>query len=385
MPKQSPVQTIVFNITLMFFSTENMSIQVDPWSSSEVKIDDAFIKQFGLQKFSAADKKLGGKFFERNLLACHRDFDKFYSAIEKKQRAVQMTGIATSGPLHLGHKLDIDFFLFIKSLGAESHLGICDIDAYVSRPDKKVPSMQKAKEWAINNTAHALALGVEKKDIYVQSQKPPRYYEFAFELSKKMTENTFRGIYGHLDLGKLAANFLQYADILHYQLDEFGGACPTLTGIGIEQDPHARATRDFVRRLPYKLFLPSFAFFYHQGGLQEGKKMSASEPDTAVFLDDSPDAAARKIKRAFSGGRESLEKHRELGGNPEIDKSFEILRFHHPNTQLVEQVYRDFKSGKMLSSELKQITTEFLTEFLAKHAQKVEKNKTLAEKIVYGT
>ena len=192
-----------------------MTKTVDPWGSGEIKIDDAFLKQFGLQKFSGEHAGLGGKFFERNLLACHRDFDVFYKALQTKKRAVQLTGIASSGPLHLGHKLDLDFFLFFKSLGAESHLAICDIDGYVSRPDAKIPSLSKAKEWSANNTAHALALGIEKKEIYVQSQKPARYYEFAFELSKKMTENTFRGIYGHLDLGKLAANFLQYADILH--------------------------------------------------------------------------------------------------------------------------------------------------------------------------
>lgn len=361
-----------------------MAQTIDPWGSGETKIDDAFLKQFGLQKFSAEQKKIGGKFFERNLLACHRDFDVFYKALQNKKRAVQLTGIASSGPLHLGHKLDLDLFLFINSMGAESHLAISDIDGYVSRPDAKIPSLSKAKEFAVNNTAHALALGIDKKEIYVQSQKPARYYEFAFELSKKMTENTFRGIYGHLDLGKLAANFLQYADILHYQLEEFGGPSPTLTGIGIDQDPHARATRDFVRRLPYKMFSPSFAFFYHQGGLKEGKKMSASEPDTAIFLDDPIESMTVKIKHAFSGGRESLELHRKHGGNPEVDKSYEILRLHHPDAKLVEHIYTEYKSGRMTTGELKQITIDFLSEFLSKHQSRVEKNKTTAEKIVYG-
>ncbi|MBU0636106.1 tryptophan--tRNA ligase [Candidatus Micrarchaeota archaeon] len=357
---------------------------IDPWGNQEVKVDNAFLKQFGLQKFSETNQKqFKNHFFERNLMICHRDFDKFYAALQQKKRAVQLTGIASSGPLHLGHKVDLDFFLFIRSLGAESHLGICDIDAYVSRPDKKLDSMKKAKEIAVNNTAHALALGINKKEIYVQSQKPPRYYEFAFELSKKMTENTFRAIYGHLDLGKLSANFLQYADILHYQLKEFGGECPTLTGIGIEQDPHARASRDLVRRISYKMFLPSFAYFQHQGGLKEGTKMSASEPHTAIFLDDSLESAKQKIQRAFSGGRESLEKHRKLGGIPEIDKSYEILRFHHPDSKLVEHVYTEYKTGKMLTSELKKITIDFLTDFLSKHQAKVKKNLDTAEKIVY--
>jgi tryptophanyl-tRNA synthetase len=116
----------------------------------------------------------------------------------------------------------------------------------------------------------------------------------------------------------------------------------------------------------------------------EGKKMSASEPETAIFLDDSPDAAKRKVQRSFSGGRESIEKHRELGGMPEVDRAYEILRFHHPDTKFVENVYQEYKSGRMLTGELKKITIDFLTEFLSKHQEKVEKNLTTANELVYG-
>ena len=81
--------------------------------------------------------------------------------------------------------------------------------------------MAKAKEYAVDVVAHLLALGLTKEEIYVQSKKEQRYYEFAFEISKKITENEFKAIYGHLNLGKVSANLLQYADILHLQLKEY--------------------------------------------------------------------------------------------------------------------------------------------------------------------
>jgi len=357
--------------------------KLDAWGSKEILVDEKLIKEFGLSPLTE-EEHLKHYLFERNLFVAHRDFGRVLECVKHRRPFIQMTGIATSGKLHLGHKVDIDVFLMFRELGARSFFGVCDIDAYVSRPDSKVPSMQKAKEYAIDTVAHLLALGLKPEEIYVQSRKEPRYYEFAFELSKKMTENTFRAIYGHLDLGKLSANLLQYADMLHQQLAEYQGPMPSITCIGIDQDPHARASRDLARRLPYKMVLPSFLYFKHQGGLQEGNKMSSSEPDTAIFLDDTPEQIKKKIDKAFSGGRDNIEEHRKLGGVPEKDKTFEILLFHHPDTAFVQEVYRKYKAGEMLTGELKKIVKEFLVGMLSEHQAKVAKYRKQAEKMVLG-
>lgn len=293
-----------------------------------------------------------------------------------------MTGIASSGNYHLGHKLDIDMFLFFKNLGAKNYFAICDIDAYTSRP--KVKSMEEAKEYAVNNIAHALALGIEEKDIYIQSKKEQRYYEFAFEISKKITENEFRAVYGAVDLGKVSANLLQYADILHPQLLEYEGKMPSITGIGLEQDPHARLTRDVAQRLHYYLEIPSFIYFLHQSGLQKGKKMSSSEPETAIFLDDKPEDIKKKISKTFTGGKDTEEEQREKGGKPEICKVYEIYRFHHPDSKFVKETYKNCKEGKLVCGECKKTCAEFLTKFLTEHQEKYNKFLPIAKKIVYN-
>jgi len=357
---------------------------IDPWGSKEIKIDEKLIKEFGLKKFKKSEIPCKHPFFTRNIILAHRDFNVIKEAIDKKKDFIQLTGIASSGPLHLGHKVDIDAYLLFRSLGAKSFFVVSDIDAYVSRPDSKVPSLEVAKENAVNIIAHLLALGISKEEIYVQSKKEPRYYEFAFEVSKKITENAFKAIYGHMNLGKISANLLQYSDILHLQLKEYFGPMPTITGIGVEQDPHARACRDLARILPYNLKLPSFFYFLHQSGLQEGSKMSASIPDTAIFLDDTPNDIKRKINKAFSGGRESVELHRKLGGIPEKDKAYEIVFYHHPDDDFVKKVYEKYKNGEMLTRELKKICIDFLTNFLTEHQEKVKKNKSLAREMVFG-
>jgi len=362
--------------------------KIDPWGSAEIKEKDYshVFKAFGLKEFPESMRSaLDHRFFERGIVIAHRDFEKVFNRIQQKKPFINLTGIASSGNMHFGHKADLDLFKFFRDCGAVSKFAICDLDGYVSRPDKKVPSMKKAKEFAVENLSNALALGLSEKDVYVQSRMPSRYYEFAFELSKKITANTHEALYGHLDLGKISANLLQYADILHLQLPEFAGKMPSVTGIGLDQDPHARLTRDIAKRLfDYSIEEPSFIYFRHQSGLQEGKKMSSSEPDTAIFLSDSPKEARRKIMKAFTGGQPTVKEHREKGGNPDICKVCEMLRFHYPDTKKLEKIFEDYRAGKILDGENKEFTAQFVEEFLERHQQKVQEKLPLAKEIVLG-
>ncbi len=366
-------------------------IELDAWKATtpdteNVEVVNRLIDQFGLSQMKKEElDRYDHHFFRRKIIIAHRDFGIVTERIKTKKPFIQMTGVACSGPMHMGHKMSIDLFLFLKKMGARSYLAAADIDAYVSRSDKTVPSLEKAKEYAVDNITDCIALGVDPKDIYAQSRKEQRYYEFAFELTKKFTFNTLFSIYGEdYDPGKNSANMLQYADILHQQLREFGGPMPSITGIGIEQDPHARAVRDIAARLPYNFVMPSFIYFAFQQGLQQGKKMSSSDPATAIFLSDTPEEAAKKIRNAFSGGRDTLAEHKKLGGIPEIDRAYQILKYHHPDDKYVNELYDRFKSGEITSGELKDEAIKFIGEFLKKHNEKAKRARPIAEKIVHG-
>jgi tryptophanyl-tRNA synthetase len=130
--------------------------------------------------------------------------------------------------------------------------------------------------------------------------------------------------------------------------------------------------------------VPSFIYFKHQSGLQPGQKMSASKPETAIFLSDSPKDIEKKINRAFSGGQPTVEEHRAKGGNIEIDMVFEMLKFHYPDTKELEKIGMDFASGKMLASELKKFAVDFFVPLLVEHQKMAKGNIELAEKLVYG-
>ncbi len=101
--------------------------------------------------------------------------------------------------------------------------------------------------------------------------------------------------------------------------------------------------------------------------LQGSGKMSSSDPNSSIFLDDDEETVRRKInKYAFSGGRDTKEEQRKLGANPDIDFAFNMYRFLEPDQTKVDKVYSEYKSGRMLSGEMKALSADAINAFLSK-------------------
>jgi hypothetical protein len=102
---------------------------------------------------------------------------------------------------------------------------------------------------------------------------------------------------------------------------------PCLIPCAVDQDPYFRLTRDVASQLGYaKSSLIDAKFLDALQG--PGSKMSASVASSSIFVRDTPKQIFDKIKRhAFSGGRETLEAHWAEGGDPDVDVSYQYLRF----------------------------------------------------------
>ena len=157
-----------------------------------------------------------------------------------------------------------------------------------------------------------------------------------------------------------------------------------LIPVGADQDPHLRLGRDASQRYKEYNFI-QLSSTYHKflPGLGGGK-MSSSDPISYIALTDTPEDAAHKIKKyAFSGGQATLEEHRKKGGNPDVDVSFQMLRYGlEPDDKKLERIYEEYKSGKLLTGELKSITIEKITNFLKEHQKKREKAKSVIDKFL---
>jgi len=97
-------------------------------------------------------------------------------------------------------------------------------------------------------------------------------------------------------------------------------------------------------------------------------KMSASDPNSAIFVTDTPKAIAKKVnKYAFSGGRATVEEHRRLGGCLETDVSYQWLRFFLEDDAELARLGEAYASGEMLSGEMKAALIACLTEVVQRH------------------
>ena len=114
--------------------------------------------------------------------------------------------------------------------------------------------------------------------------------------------------------------------------------------------------------------------------------MSSSREETAIYLSDSPETVKKKVmKYAFSGGRASVEEHRKLGGNPDIDVSFQWLyAFLEDDDKKIKKIEEDYRSGKLLTGELKQILIDKLNKFLEDHRKQKKKAEKLVDKFKYS-
>ena len=113
--------------------------------------------------------------------------------------------------------------------------------------------------------------------------------------------------------------------------------------------------------------------------------MSSSDSAKAILTTDSPKEVENKIKKyAFSGGQKTTEEHRRKGGNPDVDVSYQYLKmFFEPSDEKLKKIYNDYKSGKMLTGELKQILIEKINIFLKEHQKKRELAKKRIDEFLF--
>jgi tryptophanyl-tRNA synthetase len=363
---------------------------VTPW---EVKgnIDyDKLIRDFGLKPITKLPKEFQENvLFRRGLIFGHRDFGKILDAVKNKKPFVMMTGLMPSGKFHFGHKMVADQIIFYQKLGAKVYITVADIEAYNSRNPNLEELRRVAIEEYLTNYV-ALGLDLKKCDFYFQSKrskdgiKANAYYSLAGMLSRHATYNEFKAVYGEISPGKMTSSLIQASDMLHAQLPEFEGKMPVIIPVGADQDPHIRLARDMSQRIKIHDFekISSTCHKFMPG--LKGDKMSSSDETSYIALTDSPKLAIKKInKYAFSGGQVTVEEHRKKGGNPDVDVSFQMLLYGlEDDDKKLKEIYKEYKSGKMLTGELKKYTGEKISKFLEEHQKKREKAKTKVAKFV---
>jgi tryptophanyl-tRNA synthetase len=349
---------------------------VTPWHV-EGDIDyDKLIKQFGTQKISndllsKLQKVTGEDHFmlRRGVFFSHRDLNLILENYEKGKEFFLYTGRGPSGHTHIGHLVPWVFAKWLQDkFNVNMYFQLTDDEKFFAKQDL---SLDQTTNFAFENALDFIALGFkpEKTKIIINTKNIKTLYPIAAQVAKKINFSNTKAVFGFTNdtnVGMIFYTSLQSAPC-------FIEDKQVLIPLGVDQDPHFRITRDIAPKinkikpsLIHNIMIPSL--------LGPGGKMSASDEKNTIYTTDSPEVVKKKInKYAFSGGQPDIDEHRKIGGNPDIDVSYQYLRiFFEPDDNKLKKIYDDYKSGKMLTGELKSILIEKINEFLSVHQQKRE-------------
>ena len=448
-------------------------MEIDPWASKGIKNYDEICEKFGLEKIDSSKLPNPTHLHRRGIIFAHRDLDSVLNARKSGKSFGVLSGLMPSGQMHLGHKMVIDQAKWFQDLGGDVTIAVADLEAHATRGLSLEKCRKYAVEEYISNYA-GMGLNPEKTSIYFQSERSI-VQKMGFTLGTKTNLSEMEAIYGfsgNTSLAHVQSPLVQAGDIVHPQLDEYGGLRPIVVPVGIDQDPHIRLTRGMVSKtnwfnvnnnksgnltiglsiqdnnqeimgirsdggidknqrkmiidraisainkagykeinsnpkhgtidvkdantenraeIQYELLtlerqlggmgLMQPSSTYHQFAVgMTGGKMSSSQPETTIFLNDSMKSIEKKIKASFSGGQSTIEEHRSKGGNPEIDVAYQYLRyFFEEDDNELNKIREEYLSGELLTGEIKAICIDKATTWMKTHHELKDQNQHLVK------
>ncbi|KAF5178414.1 Tryptophan--tRNA ligase, cytoplasmic [Thalictrum thalictroides] len=380
------------------------------------KIDyDKLISKFGCQKLDSSlisrVERLTSRpphvFLRRGVFFAHRDFNEILDAYEKGDNFYLYTGRGPSSEaLHLGHLIP---FMFTKYLQDAFKVPLVIQLTDDEKCMWKNLSVEESKRLARENAKDIIACGFDITRTFIFSDfgyLGGAFYENVVRVARCVSFNQVRGIFGFSPedhIGKIGFPPVQAVPSFPTSFPHlFSGRdnLRCLIPCAIDQDPYFRMTRDVAPRIGYQkpaliesLFFPALQDPYFRmtrdvaprigyqkpalieslffPALQgESGKMSASDPNSAIYVTDSRNDIKKKInKHAFSGGQDSVENQRKYGANLEVDIPVKYLSFFLEDDAELEYIKKEYGAGRMLTGEVKSRLIEVLTDMVMRHRE----------------
>ncbi|KAL0265757.1 UNVERIFIED_CONTAM: hypothetical protein PYX00_011472 [Menopon gallinae] len=321
------------------------------------EVDEALV-----QKVEKITMSKAHFFFRRKIVFAHRDMDK---AIERPFYLYTGRG-PSSGSLHLGHAIPLILTRYLQqAFGAPLVIQITDDEKFLW---KKL-ELDQSIAYGHENIKDIIAFGFDPKKTFIFSnmEYSHNFYRNTIKVSKSINLNEAMKVFGFdssSSIGQVEFPAKEIAPCFASSFPFLQAGMSCLIPSAIDQDPYFRLARDKAcalnERKPaaiYSSFLPSLK------GV--GRKMSASDPLSSIYLTDTPEDIKSKIlKFAFSGGKDTAAEHRRLGGDTAVDISFHYLRHFLESDEELVDIKSKYERGEMLTRELKNRCIKVLQDFV---------------------
>ncbi|KAI0106427.1 hypothetical protein GGR51DRAFT_517652 [Nemania sp. FL0031] len=367
---------------------------VDPWNVSgevgedgKVKAIDykKLVEEFGtklidqeiLDRFERVTGHKPHRFLRRQIVFSQRDLEVILDRYEKGEPFFLYTGRGpSSDSMHIGHTQIFDFCKWLQDVFDVPLVIMLTDDEKFLFSEKR--TVEEVMGYARDNCKDIISIGFDPEKTFIFSDYEfmgGAFYRNVTRFSRLVTYNVAKAVFGFNEssnIGKIHFASIQGSTAFATTFPHIFGdneketaKIPCLIPCAIDQDPYFRLTRDCATRLKYAK--PSLIHSRFLDALQgPGSKMSASIDSSAIFMKDTPNQIKNKInKYAFSGGQETAEQQRELGGNPDVDVAYQYLQFFMEDDAELARLGQEYREGKLLTGELKAICIKHLQEYVA--------------------
>ncbi len=285
-----------------------------------------------------------------NIIKRYIDLERFfYEVIEEGKQGYVVSGLNPSGPLHIGHYAVFkEVYEWSKLYDLKVNLPLTNDETYVVG---KTNSLHNSYFIAKNQVIPLLRkIGFSDNDVYIDTDNL-KMYQTAVYISKYIQYKEGRRVFGYDvndNVGKMFyVSAIQIAQILMPQIidpiNEILEPKPTLIIIGLDQHPYIMLARDIAKKL--NLYPPTAVYIDFMPSLIDpNKKMSASKPESAIFLNESEETIRKKIMHGFTGGKSKEEQLRN-GGDINRCSVFKILPYLGVEISEIEKIKFKCKSG----------------------------------------
>jgi tryptophanyl-tRNA synthetase len=337
------------------------------------RIDDKLLERF---------EKLTGRrphvFLRRGMFFSHREFDKILDRYEQGKPFYLYTGRGpSSDSMHLGHLVPFVFSKWLQDVfQVPIVIQLTDDEKFLFKHELKP---EQTMVFSRQNARDIIACGFDLERTFIFSNYEfmgGAFYRNVSKISRQITYNQVKATFGFTEsdnIGKVHFAAIQAAPAFSTTFPQIFGTAsdiPCLIPCAIDQDPYFRLTRDIAVKLKHpKPTLLHSKFFPALQGPQT--KMSASDANSSIYMTDKPNQIKNKIiKHGFSGGKETEEEHRRLGGDTNVDVSYQYLSFFLEDDEELEQIGKDYRVGILLTGQLKAKCIQLLQQFVAEFQER---------------
>lgn len=308
----------------------------------------------------------------REIFYAHQDFDIILSHVEKGGSIYIYTGRGPSSEaLHLGHTLPLIFTAYLqKVFNCMVVIQMSDEEKFYAKTGENLDDFLNYTE---PNAKDLIACGFNPDKTFIFSSFKYEIYTrpLVAALNKYTSVHVTKKVFGFEDsinMGMMQWPAYQMAPAMcgafpHLFGDQKNIMC--LVPCAVDQAPYFRFMREPCRKLGFPE--PALICCKFLPGLQGiGEKASSSGIIPPIFLNDTPSTVKHKInKYAFSGGKTTVDQHRQFGGDLKIDIPYIYLYYLLEDDIELQRIASEYSSGKMLSGEIKEITINVINNFLS--------------------